>query len=143
MNMSRIGQLAQQTGVGIETLRFYERRGLLRPAARLANGYRMYGPDELRRVILIRTAQSLGFTLREIKEVATADDGRLGCARLQSAVDAKLAELDRRIASLRQTRRRLKAFRRGCAGDDVGACPAVVRLTSNGTGAKRSRASNC
>ena len=103
----------------------------------------MYGPNELRRVVLIRRAQSLGFTLREIKEVALTDNGRLGCMRLQSAVDAKLAELDGRIVLLQQMRRRLKAFRRSSAGDDLDPCPAVVRLTNSGTGAKRSRTPSC
>ncbi len=128
MQMLRIGRLAAQAGVGIETVRFYERRGLVQPAARSANGYRLYGPDELRRVLMIRTAQTLGFTLREIKEVAGNQQRDPGCATLRSHVDAKLAELEQRISELEQTRRRLIALRQKCPGHSHEACPAVTNL---------------
>jgi MerR family transcriptional regulator, copper efflux regulator len=64
-----IGQLARRGGVGIDTVRYYERNGLLTPQMRLASGYRRYGAIELARLRFIRRAQGLGFTLKEIKQL--------------------------------------------------------------------------
>ncbi len=76
-----IGQLAKRGGVGIDTVRYYERNGLLAPRTRLASGYRRYGALELARLRFIRRAQALGFTLKEIKELlalsAQRDVGRV------------------------------------------------------------------
>jgi DNA-binding transcriptional MerR regulator len=85
----------------------------------------------LRRVVLIRAAQSLGFTLREIKELIGVGRSQVGCAELQSAVDVKLEDIDRRISALQQTRRRLKAVRRSCSGGRE-LCPAVARIGQSG-----------
>ncbi len=63
----RIGALAAAAGVGVQTLRYYERRGLLTAARRTSAGYREYGPDAIRRVVLVRRAQAMGFTLDEIR----------------------------------------------------------------------------
>jgi len=70
-----IGQLAKQAGVAIDTVRYYERSGLLAPAARLASGYRRYGSAELKRLRFIRRAKTLGFTLEEIRELLTLGEG--------------------------------------------------------------------
>src|SRR5258708_13148332 len=64
-----IGQLARRGGVGIDTVRYYERNGLLTPHTRLASGYRRYGDFELARLRFIRRAQALGFTLKELKQL--------------------------------------------------------------------------
>ena len=81
-----IGQLAKRGGVGIDTVRYYERNGLLTPHTRLASGYRRYSELELSRLRFIRRAQALGFTLKEIKELlalsAQRDVGRGGVARV-------------------------------------------------------------
>src|SRR5690606_13565318 len=69
MHILGIGQLAQQAGVAIDTVRYYERSGLLAPAARLASGYRRYGPTELKRLRFIRRAKALGFSLADIREL--------------------------------------------------------------------------
>ena len=66
-----IGQLAKSSGVHIQTVRYYERLHLLGPAARASSGYRLYGPEEERRLRFIKNAQALGFTLREIDELRT------------------------------------------------------------------------
>jgi DNA-binding transcriptional MerR regulator len=81
MNALGIGQLAKHGGIGIDTVRYHERHGLLTPRGRLASGYRRYGKPELARLRFIRRAQALGFTLKEIKELL-ALSAREGLSKL-------------------------------------------------------------
>src|SRR3981189_3863941 len=85
-----IGQLAKRGGVGIDTVRYYERNGLLAPRTRLASGYRRYSELELARLRFIRRAQALGFTLKEIKELLSLSAQR-DVARVKRSAQAKLA----------------------------------------------------
>lgn len=122
-----IGEFAKAVGVSVETIRFYERRGLLAPERRKANGYRVFGPDAVRRMRLIRTAKAFTFTLRELKENA----GTLGrvteCnAALRDAAHTKLGELDREIARLQKVRRSLNATLRRCGRTKR--CPCFTQL---------------
>jgi DNA-binding transcriptional MerR regulator len=103
----RIGDVATAAGVSVDALRFYERRGLLRPAGRRASGYREYTPDTVRLVRFIRRAQSLGFTLAEVDELVRLRErawAGSGPAQLRKAADAKVREIDRRIRELRALR---------------------------------------
>src|SRR4051812_7390509 len=104
----RIGEIAGQAGVNIQTLRYYERRGLLRPTRRLASGYREYDLATIPLVHFIKNAQELGFTLREIGELI---DLRAARSRSQLKVRqlaiAKIAEVDRRIHDLTSMRAEL------------------------------------
>jgi MerR family transcriptional regulator, copper efflux regulator len=130
MGKMSIGQLALRSGVGVETLRYYERRGLLAPAARRANGYRTYGTSELRRMMLIRAAKSLAFTLGEIRQfVDQIERDTCGCSQLRVAADAKLDELDHQIAQLQHVRRQLRALRSRCGGAERADCPVVSEMT--------------
>lgn len=95
-----IGELAQRTGVSRDALRLYERRGLLE-AARRANGYRDFDADAVRQVELIRLGQRLGFSLREIGEIAAAmRGGGLDKGRTETLLRGKMAEVRARIADL-------------------------------------------
>lgn len=100
----RIGELAKKAGVATSKIRFYEARGLLRPAARSANGYRDYDDYALQVVTFVDRAQSLGFTLREVGAFLKSpwDDQRK--ARLQAGLEAKLKELDAHLAQVRARR---------------------------------------
>jgi DNA-binding transcriptional MerR regulator len=104
----RIGDVAQATGISRDTLRFYEKRGLLR-ARRHANGYRDYPPEAVQWLTYIRTAQALGFTLAEIEAdlPLLADPAASGDA-IRGALRDKLAEIDRRIAGLATLRSELQ-----------------------------------
>lgn len=106
----RIGEVAKASGVGVETLRFYERRGLLgRPRRTVAN-YRVYGPAVLERLAFIRRAQAVGFTLDEIGEIlAESAEGRSPCRHVREMARRKLEELDRRLAELRRYRAELSS----------------------------------
>ena len=98
-----IGQVAREAGIGIETVRFYGREGLLEQPARRLSGYRQFEPDAVIRLHFIKQAQRLGFTLREIKELLALklDPGATRVEVRQRAVD-KVADIDRRIADLKR-----------------------------------------
>lgn len=101
----RIGEVARRSGVGVEALRFYERRGLLGRPARTESNYRVYNESVLERLDFIRRAQAVGFTLDEIGEIlAESADGRSPCRHVRELARRKLEELDARLAELRRHR---------------------------------------
>lgn len=115
----QIGEIADATGLSRDTLRFYEKRGLLR-ARRSANGYRDYPPEAVEWLRYLRLAQSLGFTLAEIEAdlpLLAAPDASAG--QLRVALEHKLADIDQRIDGLQSLRGEL--VRR--LGQDMAACP--------------------
>jgi MerR family mercuric resistance operon transcriptional regulator len=124
-----IGELAQAAAVRISTLRFYERRGLLRPAARTAAGYRVFSADDVARVRFLRRAQQLGFGLAELAQMLALSRQRTVRRRDIAAVGAtKLAELDQRIADLRRMRRAVAGLLAQPCIDPEAACPIVASL---------------
>jgi DNA-binding transcriptional MerR regulator len=105
----RTGQVADQAGVNIQTLRYYERRGLLPMPTRRASGYRMYGPDAVRVVRFVKRAQQLGFTLDEVESLLhLADGGPDSCHGARHLATDKISDLDRRIAQLTAMRQSLQ-----------------------------------
>jgi MerR family copper efflux transcriptional regulator len=128
--MLTIGQVAKRAGVGVETIRFYEREGLLAVPARLASGYRQYEPAAVDRVMFLRRAQRLGFTLKDAKELlALRDDPDAGRADVREKATEKLADIDARIADLQGMRGELGRLVAACHGDGpaVG-CPIVAAI---------------
>jgi DNA-binding transcriptional MerR regulator len=104
----RIGQLAALAGATPDTLRYYERLGLLSRPARTDGGYRLYEPTALDRIALIRKAHALGLTLREVREVLEiASGGRDPCAHVLALLERRLGEIRARIADLRLLERTL------------------------------------
>lgn len=106
--MLKIGELSRQTGIGIETLRFYEKSGLLDKPARTYSGYRMYSSDVLDRLKFIKQAQVLGFSLDEIKKLI--DDARGGhspCDEVREIVRVRLKELDQRMREMARYRKEM------------------------------------
>src|SRR5215471_21186152 len=98
-----IGTLAKRAGVGIDTVRYYERSGLLAPSRRLSSGYRRYSALELARLRFIRRAQALGFTLKEVRELLSLSAQR-DVARIKRTAQAKLTDVERRMAELEKVR---------------------------------------
>lgn len=97
----RIGDVANECGIRTQTIRFYERRKLLPPADREANGYRVYDQNTVERVRFIRRAQAAGLTLAEIGGVLDVRaDGHAPCTHVSELLDAKLGEVDQRMAEL-------------------------------------------
>jgi DNA-binding transcriptional MerR regulator len=123
-----LGQLAKRGGVGIDTVRYYERNGLLAPHTRLASGYRRYSELELARLRFIRRAQALGFTLKEIKELLALSAQR-DVGRVKRSAQAKLRDVKSRIAALERMRDGLATLIDACPGHGRAAdCPILRTL---------------
>ncbi|HVH33871.1 MAG TPA: heavy metal-responsive transcriptional regulator [Tahibacter sp.] len=124
-----IGQLAEQAGVAIDTVRYYERNDLLAPAGRLASGYRRYGATELKRLRFIRRAKALGFSLDDIRELLALSDER-DVAEVKRAAQRKLADIEQRLAELERIRGGLQTLIAACPGHGrAEACPILNALT--------------
>lgn len=121
-NSDTIGGLAKAAGVGVETVRYYQRRGLLPEPARPPGEVRRYGNEDLRRLRFIRSAQAAGFTLNEISELLdlSACDDR---ARARELAKDRVAALDERIEELRHAREALAGLAFACAKNRGGPCP--------------------
>ena len=103
----KIGEFARLTGVAARTLRFYEEKGLIDPAARTAAGYRLYGPEEAARLAFVKRAKRLGLSLDEIKELTDLiNDSSRGkvISRLEEALESRVAETEQRMAELTEFR---------------------------------------
>lgn len=112
----RTMQVAQQAGVNAQTLRYYERRGLLPNPPRTLGGYRSYGPEAVRRVLFVKRAQELGFSLAEIDVLLhLADGGPESCDAARRLAEQKVAGLEAKIASLQAMRASLGRLITTCA----------------------------
>jgi Hg(II)-responsive transcriptional regulator len=112
----RTMQVAQRAGVNAQTLRYYERRGLLPDPPRTASGYRAYGPEAVRIVRFVKRAQELGFTLTEIEMLLhLADGGPESCDAARQLAQNKVAKLDTKIATLNAMRASLTRLLATCA----------------------------
>lgn len=113
----RIGELAEQGGVNLQTIRYYEREGLLPKPPRLPSGYRVFPRDAVRRVRFIKGAQELGFSLKEIKELLSIRvDPRSDCSDVQRLAKARLADIDDKIRTLQAMKRVLTKLATACPG---------------------------
>ena len=126
----RIGEVAAQTDVSIQTLRYYERRGLLPAPYRQISGYRRYNPDALQRVRFIRRAQDLGFTLQEIGDLLSlwADSAR-SCGAVEKRAIVTLDRIDEKIRDLKGMRRALAHYVTACHDrHSLEGCPLLAAL---------------
>lgn len=123
-------ELARRAGVNVQTVRFYERKGLLPAPPRTPGGYRRYDADALRRLRFIKHAQEIGFSLREIDELLSLriDAGR-ACADVRRHAHDKIAEVDRRLRKLEQMRQVLARLVERCDRDPAPSdCPILEAL---------------
>lgn len=116
-----IGKLAAAADVGVETVRFYQRRGLLSTPKRI-DGFRHYGESDVNRLRFIRLAQAAGFTLEEIRQLLALDSGEDRAAAREMA-SKRLAELDARMEALQHARASLQKLVSECAIGKTGPCP--------------------
>lgn len=126
-----IGKAARAAGVGVETVRFYEREGLLDRPARRESGYRQYGEGVVARLRFIRRAKELGFTLREIKELlALSGDRDATRADVRARAEAKVADVEARVRGLLRIKGALVALTASCHGDGpLEGCPILEALS--------------
>ena len=126
----KIGQLAKQVGVNIETIRYYERLNLLAPMSRLPSGYRLYNRDSQRRLRFIKNAQALGFTLHEIEELLDLRiNSKARCGDIQRKAETKLKHVEAKVSDLQALARALRGLIRTCrAGRPSDHCPILASL---------------
>lgn len=125
------GKVARAAGVGVETLRFYEREGILDPTSRTPSGYRVYDQAAIDRLQFIQRAQKLGFTLREIRELIALDsDPEAECGDLRERATRKLDMVEQKISELQLIKHGLSALLTSCdAGQPLRDCPMMRCLT--------------
>lgn len=125
-----IGTLSRHTGCNVETIRYYERVGILPEPPRTGGGQRVYGAQHVARLSFVRRARELGFTLRQVRELARlADDGEAACVDVHAITVTHLDEVRRKIADLRRLERVLADAARRCEAGDPGRCPIIDALS--------------
>lgn len=131
-----IGELADRTGVTPETIRYYERVGVLPEPRRTGGGYRVYGPDAIERLVFVARSRSLGLSLEEIAEiVAMVERGVEPCEHVRDRLEGRLTEVEERIAELGRLRERLReALRAAEEGPAPGSCGCrIIERAGEGT----------
>jgi|SRR5215469_3999189 len=133
MEQLTIGQLAKQAGVNRETVRYYERRRLLQRPSRSIAGYRVFSDETVKRLLFIRHAKMLGFSLEEIRELLALRVHSVGtCERVRERAQMKITEIERKIDSLEQMKRVLSDLMSACMRRrKTKECPILDSLEAN------------
>ncbi|MDT8323695.1 MAG: MerR family DNA-binding protein [Bacteroidota bacterium] len=130
MKQMMIGALAKRSGVGVETIRFYEREGLLPQPERRPSGYRLYPDEAVDHVRFIRQAKELGFLLKEIRELLDLRvDGKRTCSDVRSMAEAKIADITKKMDMLQRMRTTLDELVEACDRNvETDACPILQAI---------------
>ncbi len=130
MKLLSIGQVAQRSGLGIETVRFYEREGLLAKPARTLSGYRQFDEEVIARLQFIQRSKELGFTLKEIKELLSLRvDPDTSCEDVKARAEAKIADVEGKIRTLQRMKKALFRLTQECSEKGGGSeCPILDAL---------------
>jgi len=128
----KIGQLAQRASVNLQTIRYYEREGLLPEPPRLSSGYRLYSDSMVRRVRFIKRAQEIGFSLAEIRELLSLRaDGRRERNEVRAIAQAKLADIEDKMRTLKAMKAVLNRLTERCSGcGPTSECPILESIDS-------------
>lgn len=128
----KIGELSQATGVDIETIRYYEKSGLLQAPERLANGYRTYGPLHLERLSFVRHCRALDMPLADVQRLLSfVDRPQADCGDINQLIDEHLGRVRARLKSMRALEKQLTTLRTHCeAGHTAGECGILQELVS-------------
>lgn len=128
-----IGALSKQSGVNIETIRYYEKIGVMPVSPRSASGYRIYGPDHLKRLSFVRRGRELGFSLDELRGLLRLVDGHAySCAEVHDLTLEHLSEIRRKIADLRRLQRVMADMAAQCTRNRIPDCPIIDALFDAG-----------
>ncbi len=126
-----IGVLSKRTGVKIETIRYYERIGIMPNPPRTEGGQRIYGETHMKRLTFVRRSRELGFSLDDVRALLSlADGGEFTCGEVKEMTVAHIGDIRRKIADLRRMERVLKEMASKCDGGDVPDCPILETLSS-------------
>ena len=128
-----IGTLAKESGANIETIRYYEKIGVMPKPARSAGGYRLYTAEHLKRLIFIRRGRELGFALDELRDLLRLVDGHAyACAEVRTLTLRHIADIGRRIADLKRLERVMVNISSRCSGKRIPDCPIIDALFQPG-----------
>ena len=128
----QIGSISSRTGVNIETIRYYERIGIMPEPTRSERGTRLYNHDQLRRLAFIKRSRELGFSLDDIRGLLElVDGGSFSCAEVHAVTTAHLGEVKQKIADLRKMEKVLKVMADECSQGDLPDCPIIDSLYSD------------
>ena len=126
-----IGRLAEEAGVNVETIRYYQRRGLMDEPIKPANGHRRYAPDAVKRVRFIKRGQVLGFTLEEVGSLLELEEVR-ACVETRELAAHKLQVVEQKLTDLKAMRKALKTLVAQCdTGATQGGCPIIQALAAD------------
>lgn len=133
MHTMTIGQVAKHAGVGVETVRYYERRGLLEAPPRRDSGYRQYSQDVIRRIQFIKHAKDLGFSLKEISELlGLRVDPDTTCSEVKQRAEVKIADIEAKLRDLQRMKTALMRLTAACSGrGPTSQCPILDALESH------------
>jgi MerR family transcriptional regulator, mercuric resistance operon regulatory protein len=126
-----IGELSERTGVTVETIRYYEREGLLPSAPRTAGGHRVFVEAHLRRLMFIRRSRELGFSGTEVRTLLGLVDGGYTCSEVRDLTLKHLVSVRAKIADLRRLEKTLTTISAKCEGGDTPNCPIVEALSAD------------
>lgn len=134
MKTMTAGQVARLAGVGVETVRFYEKNGLLEEPARRVSGYREYDEQTVKRLRFIQRAKDIGFTLTEIKELLSLRCSELPCGDVRGRAEAKITEIEEKVALLLRMKEVLGRLASSCCEQsDMSRCPILDALDGTTT----------
>lgn len=125
-----IGRLAERTGVKVETIRYYERIGIMPKPDRTQSGHRRYGPAHVARLRFIKRGRELGFPLKDVRSLLGLDDGPSSCAEVHEVAVCHLDSIRQRIEDLRALERTLAGAADACTLGDTPDCPVIDALSS-------------
>ncbi len=130
MEYLTIGRLAKKTGVGIDTIRYYERQGLIPEPRRKESGYRQYSDEMVKRIQFIRHAKELGFSLKEIHELLSLKlDSKNPCSKVKTRAETKISDIQEKIRTLQKMKKALVRLTNACSGKgSVKECPILEAL---------------
>ena len=133
MQTLTIGKVARRAGVGVETVRFYEREGLITAPRRGVSGYRQYPEETVARIRFVRRAKALGFSLREVRELLSLRvDSERSSAEVKARAQAKIADIEQKIRTLRRMKKKLIELTDACDGcGPMSDCPILDALEAH------------
>lgn len=124
--MVTIGGLSEKTGCHIETIRYYEKIGLMPKPLRSEGGHRLYGADQVKRLVFIRRSRELGFSLNEIRTLLRLVDGkRYTCQQIKTIMEKHLEDIKKKISDLRRLHKTLADISAQCEGGQIPECPII------------------
>lgn len=129
MTVFSIGELSGQTGVKVETIRYYERKGVLPPPPRTEGGHRVYCESHFKRLSFVRRSRELGFTLNDVKQMLQmVDDGYVTCEEVQNIAQEHLVDVQKKLTDLKLMEKALRKTINQCEGGKGPDCPIIETL---------------